>query len=181
MEIEIRAKVDNLQKMKKKLEDIGASFEEEKKQIDYIFKRKGEEKKDQGPGDFILRIRDSNKNILTFKALTDTAGVWEEHQTVIDDTKEMRIILERIGFVCCLTMIKKRIKGNLGDFEVCLDDVEGLGPHIEVELESDNKEKAKKMIMDLLGKLGIDEKNVEHKGYVALLFERQGVKYRGTG
>ncbi len=181
MEVEIRAKVKDPKEIRRKLEAMGAEFGKEKKQVDYIFKRKGEEKKEQKPGDFILRIRDSDKKTFTFKALTDVTGAWEEYQTAIDSPEQMRKILEKIGFTNSLTMTKKRTQAKLDDFEVCLDNVKGLGPHIEVELQSEDKNEAKKRILELLGKMGINEGDVEHKGYVTLLFEKQGVKYKGTG
>ncbi len=181
MEVEVRAKVDDLSSIRSRLEEMGAVFGKETRQADRIFKRRGEEKKEQGPGDFILRVRDNHKKKFTFKGLTETTGAWEEHEVEIDDAEEMIKILERTGFAECLAMTKRRIIGKLDDFEVCLDDIKELGTYIEVELGSDNAQEAKDMIMGLLKKLGIDESNVEHKGYVALLFEKQGVVFKGTG
>lgn len=181
MEVEVRAKVNDLQEMKKGLEAMGASFGKEKKQVDYIFRRKGDEKKEQKPGDFILRIRDSEKKTLALKALTDVMGAWEEYELGIDNAEEMRKIVERMGFFNSLIMVKKRIPGKLDDFSVCLDDVDGLGTYIEIELKSDDKKSAKKRLAELSSKLGIKEDNIEHKGYVVMLSEKQGIKYKGTG
>jgi len=182
MEIEIRAKVDSLKETRKKLEALGAEFEEEIEQNDYIFKRKGEEKKVQGPGSYLLRLRKAgDKTNLTFKALTETTGVWDEHQVAIDNFEETKNILLKIGFIQALRMDKKRTKGIIDNITLCLDKVEGLGDHIEAEVISDNKGDAKRKLMDLFNKIGIKEKQIEHRGYVAILFQMQGVKFDNTG
>lgn len=44
MEVEVRAKLEDPEKIRNKLEDMGAKFREQKKQTDMVFKKKGEEK-----------------------------------------------------------------------------------------------------------------------------------------
>lgn len=179
MEIEAKVKVESLNAVKKKLIDMGAQFSEKKKQVDYIFKQKGKEYAEQGPGDYIWRIRKSARNTLTFKALTETAGVWVEHETEIGNIEEMKKILLKSGFSQVLTMTKERTPGELGDFELCLDDIKELGTHLEIALDSTDEKTAKKRIVELLNKLGYDENQIIHKGYVAILFERMGVRFSG--
>lgn len=181
MEVEARVKVDNLEKLKQQLAGLGAEFLKEKTQVDSIFKKKGEEFKQQGSGDFILRIRESDKNIFTFKSLTDRAGVWVEHETEIGNPEDMKKILERTGFSKAITMTKKRLQGKLGDFEVCLDDIKELGTYMEIALDSLDGNTAKKRIVELLAQLGFPKDRIIHKGYVALIFESMGVIYNSTG
>jgi predicted adenylyl cyclase CyaB len=181
MEVEAKVRVPRLEEMRKRLESMGAVFYPEKRQHDSIFKRKGEELAPQKPGGFILRVRESSKNTLTIKVLTDRAGVWIEHETGISDPKAAKDLLEAAGFAQVLTMTKARIPGKLGDFELCLDDIKELGTHLEIALDSQDGNAAKKKIVELLGKLGFQEKDVIHKGYVAILFERLGVTFDGTG
>ena len=182
MEIEIRAKVDFLEETKKKLEGLGTEFKKEIEQNDYIFKKKGTEKDVQRPGSFLLRLRKvGDKSSLTYKALTEVTGAWDEHQIKIDNFEETKNILLKIGFIEVLTMNKKRTKGKLEDFNICLDKVKELGDHIEAEIISDNKEEAKKRLIELFAKIGIKEEQIEHKGYVAILFEKKGVKFDNTG
>ncbi len=183
MEIEIRAKVDSLDETRKKLETLGAKFEKEIEQKDYIFKRQGEEKKVQGPGSYLLRLRKTgDKTNLTFKALTDTTGVWDEHQIKIDNFEEAKNIILKIGFIESLRVNKTRTKGKLENINLCLDNVKELeGEYIEAEIISGNKEDAKRKLIDLFNKIGIKEDQIEHRGYVAMLFEMQGVKFDNTG
>jgi predicted adenylyl cyclase CyaB len=181
MEIEARVKVDDLEKVKSQLTGLGAEFYKEKVQVDSIFKRKGEELAPQGPGGFILRVRESDKNTLTLKALTEKAGVWVEHETEVSNVEEAKQILLKADFSKVFTMTKKRISGRLGDFELCLDDIKELGTYIEVALDSPDSRKSKEKIVRLLNKLGFEESQIIHKGYVAMLFERLGVTFSGTG
>ena len=52
---------------------------------------------------------------------------------------------------------------------------------IELEIISDDVDAGKKKLLELILKLGYSEKDIIHKGYVAILMERQGVKYENTG
>lgn len=181
MEVEVRVKVDNLEEIKNKLIALGAEFYKEKIQVDSFFKRKGEELAPAGPGNVLLRVRESDKNKLTFKALTEQTGVWIEHETEISNPEETKLMLEKIGFSKVTTMTKKRISGKLDEFELCLDDIKELGTYLEIALDSSDGEAAKKKLIELLNKLGFDESQIIHKGYGAMLFERLGVKFEGTG
>lgn len=180
MEIEIRSKIEDLNEIKTKLESLGATFEQETEQKDRIFKRKGTENEVQKPGSFILRLRkEEDKSKLTFKALTETTGVWEEHQVNIDNFEEAENIVLKSGFVESLALNKKRIKGKLGEFNLCLDKIDELGHWIEAEIISNNKEEGKNKLIELFSKIGITE--IEHRGYVTMLFQKQGVKFKNTG
>ncbi len=182
MEIEARVKIKNLGEIKNRLISMGADFKKEAVQNDLIFKRKEDLGRVQGAGAIMLRLRDTaEKKILTFKALTDQAGAWEEHEVLIDDIEEMKRILIKIGFVEVLHMNKKRIKGMVDDFEVCLDNIKQMGTWMEVCIESENKEKAKKRLVNFLNNLGIKENEIEHRGYIAMLLEERGFKFDNTG
>ena len=79
-------------------------------------------------------------------------------------------------------MNKTRTKGKLENINLCLDNVKELeGEYIEAEIISGNKENAKRKLIDLFNKIGIKEEQIEHRGYVAMLFEMQGVKFDNTG
>ncbi|MBZ9572206.1 class IV adenylate cyclase [Patescibacteria group bacterium] len=180
MEIEIRAKIENLTNLKKKLINLGATLGTQRRQFDVIYKKKGEEGTDQGPGSYILRIRDSDKGkFLTFKALTERRGVWEEYELKIDNVKEAKKILEKIGFIKALTLTKERTPGKLDEFNFNLDNIKELGSYIEVELIDDDGRKAQEKIKQLLFKLGISENQLERRGYPEIIFEAQGMRFNG--
>ena len=121
MEIEARVKIDDLNEIKHKLIELGAEFYNEKSQVDTFYKKKGEEYAPAGPGNVLLRVRESNKNKLTLKILTEKTGVWIEHETDISSPEQTKIILDKAGFGKVTTMTKNRIPGKLDDFEICLD------------------------------------------------------------
>jgi adenylate cyclase class 2 len=180
MEVEMKVRVEDLESMKKKLESLGARFQSAMEQRDEYFKPRGFESRAQGPGDWIVRVRRSGADkMLTLKALTEISGAWVEHETGIVNEKEMRSILENMGLLNVFTLNKNRIRGRLDEFELCLDDVRELGKFLEVALESEEKEAARDRIIDFLKGLGIEDKNIERRGYGEIIGEKLGHRFEG--
>ena len=181
MEIEVKIKTENLEGLKEELVKLGASFILPVEQVDEYYKLKGKEKETQRPGSFILRIREQEQiKRFTVKALTETTGAWIEHETGVEDPEELRKILELVGFTNVFTIKKTRTYGKLKNFEICLDDVEGLGKFVEFEIISDNPEEGKAKIMEIVTKLGLSDDQIEHRGYAAIIAQNMGVKFEGT-
>ncbi|MBN2112484.1 class IV adenylate cyclase [Candidatus Woesearchaeota archaeon] len=180
MEIETKAKVEDLSEIKKKLIDLGAEFFYTEQQDDSYYKPKGKEMADQGPGDFITRIREGKKNQLAIKELTNRAGVWHEYETDISNVEQAKKILEKLGLVNIFDVNKKREHGKLDGMSLCLDDIKQLGKYLEVEVIGEDGEDGKKRIDSLFKKLGIKQSQVEHKGYARIIHERMGVRIRGV-
>lgn len=180
MEVEIKAKVKNFTNIKSKLIKLGAKLEKSKKQLDVFYKPKKEVRSTLRPGSYILRIRESGNNkFLTFKALTPIKGVWEEHELRIDNTNEMKKILERLNLVRVFSINKIRITARLGDFELNLDRVKELGNYIEIGLIDKDGEKAQNKIREVYSKLGISEKQLERRGYGEIIVASMGIKSNG--
>jgi adenylate cyclase class 2 len=178
MEIEVKAKVSSLIMIKKKLQKRGVHFGKPDKQVDHYFKQKGKEKEPQGPGSALLRVRESGKRLeLTVKKLTDRKGVWEEYEVTASD-KNIFKILHAIGFVEVFTITKTRTEGTYKQYQICLDNIKELGNYIEVEKFGTNGEKIQKEIIFFLTSLGIQEKQIERRGYAQILFMNMGVKYK---
>ncbi len=177
MEIEARVKINDFEALEQKLVSIGAEFFMKKKQTDYVYKTKGKELESLGPGSFILRVRESNKNVLTYKSLTKNPGVFEEYETEISNPKAMKKIITSSGFGLVYTMVKTRIPGKLEDFTLCLDDVEGLGKYMEIELDSDEEDIAMERINGLFEKIGFKPEEITRKGYSLMILEKLGVGY----
>ena len=175
MEVEVKAKVDNLEEIKNKLRDLGTTFDKRiKKEEDFYYKI-GSEIYNFEPGSFVLRVRDGNKGkLLTFKALTDRYGVWDEHEVKIDNIEEMKKILEKSRFTLAYQVSKERISGTLDEFSFNLDKVKELGDYIEVELISNDAEKAQDRIKDFLKKLEIKENQFERRGYPEIIAGNKG-------
>lgn len=71
MEVEAKVRIVNIARLRKKLEAVAARFSSPLNQFDAIYRPKGRELATQGPGDFMIRIRQSSQNSLTVKGLTD--------------------------------------------------------------------------------------------------------------
>jgi len=182
MEIEARVKVENLELLRSKLKELGAQFGRKEKQSDVIFKPKGQEQVVQKAGSYILRIRKTDsKTIFTFKALTEVAGSWVEHELEISSAEEMEKIILALGFVNSLEVHKEREHAQLGELNLCLDRVKELGDYLEVEIISEDVKLGKQKMIQFLNELGYSENEIIHNGYVALLFKQKGVKFENTG
>jgi predicted adenylyl cyclase CyaB len=172
MEVEVKAKVDDLNGYREKLKEMGV-----------VFGGPGFEKKINGPGDFIVRIRDHDgKYTLTSKTLTEVLGVWDEYETGIENPESVEKMLLLFGFVNAFNITKTREKGHLEGFEIILDDVKELGKFIEIAQETDNKEgneEIRKRIIGLFSELGLSEDSLEKRGYGEILGAQMGVKFGG--
>ena len=178
MEIEIRAKLDNKEETIKKLRELGWIGEDEIDQEDTYYVHKTIEKELRGAGDPIMRIRKSPKgHFLTVKVLTEEKGVWVEHETEVINLEETKNILVKTGFVKTFIIEKKRIKGKIDDMEVCIDDLNKIGPYVECEIISDDKDSAFERLSDFLKSIGISEENFERRGYGRIFAEMEGIKF----
>ena len=179
MEVEVKAKVENLDEIRTILESMGATFTGKLYQKDSVNKLKGEEKNVE-PGSFMLRIREErDKNYLTFKAFTDRFGAWEEYETEILDPREMDKILKRVGFVTVMTLTKEREPGKIGKYSFNLDKIKELGDYIEVEIISDDSKSAQEEIMKFLKSLGINKDQFERRGYPEIVYAKEGIFSKG--
>ena len=75
----------------------------------------------------------------------------------------------RLGFkpVAEVSKIRKRYK--IDEFEICLDDVEGVGTFVEVETKGDNMAELRDKALAILENLNL--RNTERKSYLELLLE----------
>ncbi len=176
-EIEIKAKIDNIEKMREKLLALGCEFSEPLFQEDIIFLPVGIEFSDIIKGTPVVRIRLSNDKVtLTLKKKISQGNelIKLEKEIIISDKNTAREIVEQMGFHEVLKVNKERIECGYQDMTVCLDEVAGLGSLIEVEKMSEDEDSAKvqKSLFAFLQTLGIDEGDKVTKGYDTLLYEK---------
>lgn len=122
-----------------------------------------------------LRIREQGKKIIfTYKIPVSNNLDKLEFESGIDNPEAMAHICEQLGFVLHVRVNKVRRKGRYKDYEICLDEVEGLGSFIEVEKMSDKDgEEIQKELWEFLKSLGIEEKDRERYGYDILLEQKR--------
>ena len=177
-EIEIKLRVQNLEELEKKLTDSGLVISKEITQDDIVYVPKDvlEPFSNVKAGDTFIRIRKQNGiNTLTLKQQRGVGLDKTEHETIIDNSEQMHQILLLMGWKAAVSVIKKRKKGKLGEYEICLDKVEGLGSFIELEKMTDDENadpgQIKKELFDALRPFELTEKDDETKGYDILMYQ----------
>lgn len=149
-------------------------------QRDVYFTEQGFTDRVHGPGSAIARVRYTElATTLNMKRLTSRDGVWEEMETRVHDGGVAELIMAAMGAQRAVTVHKKRRAGRLGDIEILIDEVEGLGIYLEVAIQVDTEiDRARTSIEDFLRELEIAPERVELRGYPMILLQQQGVSFR---
>ena len=129
-----------------------------------------------------LRIRSEKKgederHIFTLKRSVTNQLDSIEHETGIDDPEQMVNIIHELGYVLYSDLTKTRQKAQIGDIEICLDTVEGLGDFIEAEkLVADDAEYQPVIdeLWALFDEIGVSRDNEVTDGYDVLMNKRLG-------
>ncbi|MCK4808161.1 MAG: class IV adenylate cyclase [Candidatus Aenigmarchaeota archaeon] len=159
IEVEVRARVDSLDDVRKILDNMGAKLVKSSTQVDKVFELDKflDSEHRVLEGGIIARIRqDDGKTKVQFKEISRTDGAGMELSSEVGDISLAVEFLEKLDFKECFTSRKKRDKYSYDGFIICLDDVELLGTFIEVEKmvdSSDLKEKTKEDCIRLLEKI----------------------------
>ena len=175
IEIEIKAEVKDIEKVKDNLKKADARFIKTEEQVDRIFGHSMflDENKFITEGGLSARIRQVNdKKQIDFKEITrDKAGI--EVSAEIGSVEDGLRFLKKLGFEEAFTLKKSRDVFQYNDFTICLDKVDKLGNFIEIEklvsLNSE-EEKIRQECMELLNKLAPDPQ-IERKKYGDLIQE----------
>ena len=171
IEVEVKAKIDDFKEMEEKLENIGAVKSKTEFQEDIYF---ASPIVDFAQTDEALRIRTTNNNtFITYKGpkLNDKAKTRKEVEMTIENSEKATDIFTEIGFMEVRTVRKNRQYYTYENFEISLDDVEGLSPYMEIEIALDDSEdysQAQDEIFKLFEKLGITD-GFERTSYLELL------------
>ncbi|MBQ2636045.1 MAG: class IV adenylate cyclase [Methanobrevibacter sp.] len=171
IEVEVKAKINSFKEMEEKLEKLGATKSKEEYQEDIYFQSPIV---DFAKTDEALRVRTTNNNIfITYKGpkIDKDSKTRKEVEMNIESAEKAKDIFEEIGFKQARTVRKNRQYYTYENFEISLDDVEGLSPYMEIEVGMDDGEdysKAQDEIFKLFEKLGITE-GFERTSYMELL------------
>lgn len=179
MEIEVKAKLRDKNHVVQKLTALGCKFSDIKTQDDMVWVEKTGSLEDFLSNKIFLRIRIQNGDeiIMTAKSPKGKSGneslVKREHEIVVNSADEARSILSMIGFHEAVRVIKKRQTTHCNGYEICVDEVEGLGFFIELEKIAEDKDTAaiQEQMMEFLKTLGIVSDDQVKKGYDILMLE----------
>lgn len=172
-EIEVKARVRNIEELLKNAASLGIVFGEEISQKDTIYETtlpKGDPKWN------IFRIRQQNgTTILNMKyKASSRRRDNHERESVVDNPKEVADMLERLGYMPSVNIRKHRRTAKYNDLELCIDVVDELGTFIEVEkLAADDADvdAVQSRLWNLLRKLGVEDPDRVTKGYDSLIHE----------
>ncbi len=178
IEIEIKVKIDSFDLLKNNLLKLGKSIKSIKQIDEYYTPCHRDFFAPKNPTEW-LRIRTNpdgaifeyDKSInMRENGQQDCA---QEYETEIRQADELRKILEFLDFKKVIIVEKQREYWDCENFEVVLDEVNGLGYFVEVELKEncDDAMLGRQKCIEFLGKLGIIiyENDIIKSGYPVLL------------
>ena len=183
IEVEVKAKIESFDEMRKKLDEIGAVKVKTEHQEDRYF---NSPVKDFAETDEALRIRETRSDekhnlFITYKGpkIDAKSKTREEVEMEIEDADKCSKIFENLGFKEVRTVVKDREYYKYENYEISLDDVHGLEPYMEIEISlEDNCDytEAQNSIFELFEKLGITD-GFERTSYLELLEEMDEWKF----
>jgi len=178
-EIEIKLKADNFPVIEKRLKEMGCNLSEPISQHDVIYSLKAsvEEFESAKEGDIIIRIRHLKDSAeLNLKQQRSNEMDNLEYETEVADPEAAHAILTILGWRPVIEVKKVRRKGKLGEYEICLDEVERLGTFVELEkLTTDDADPTvvREELFATLETLGLSRNNEETKGYDTQIYQRR--------
>ncbi len=177
-EIEVKARVVDEAAFEKCLVGAGIELSEPKKQHDRVYSEPGAS--DNAFGANWLRIRTENDTLHKFTLKSSVQGHLDsiEHETKVDDPKELENIILAMHFVPYSDLTKIRRKAKKGEIEICYDVVPGLGTFIEAEkmmTHDADHDAVVAELWDLLTKLGVSRDQEVHEGYDVLERKQRGL------
>jgi adenylate cyclase class 2 len=120
---------------------------------------------------YVLRVRQTIGGAkLTYKSFEgSTDGSWIEIESSISDPEAVQLMLSKIGLAEYMRITKIRESSKIGDVEVNLDKIQGLGVFIEMEVMSQDVQVGRDLLRDLAESLGIPRSQTVTQGYVQLM------------
>lgn len=124
-----------------------------------------------------IRVLDT-KNILSYKKFVDKTedknSYCIEHEIEIEDIDTLTKILNDLRIDKTITIKKERKSFYIDDLlEVSLDDVDGLGKFVELEIKNEGKlSQGLNTIKELTEKFMLSEDMRDYEGYSYLLYEK---------
>lgn len=175
-EIEIKLRIRDLDAIEKKLIEIGSVFSAPIRQHDTNYTKGGstEEWQESKEDHVIIRIRRQDTGAeFNLKQQRSSESDNLEYETKVEDPEALHNILLTLGYSPEIEVKKVRRKGKLGEYEICLDEVEKLGNFMEIEkLTTDdaNPEAIREELFKAIEPLGLTRADEETKGYDTQIF-----------
>ena len=123
-----------------------------------------------------------SQSVMTYKGKKlDTVSMSRrELETGVADAKTCMGIFEALGFEMVPPVVKKiRQEYTLDNMNACVDQVQGLGNFLEMEMvieEQDNKEEALLQIEKMLDSLGYRMEDTTRRSYLSMLQRKEAAE-----
>ena len=163
--IEIKAKVPDLEILRRKVEKLDVKETNEIFQEDTFFKTE--------KGRLKLRVFSENKGELIYYVRDNSTGPKRSYYYIYK-TNEPEILKKILEFTLGIRGVvkKKRLYYIVGNTRIHLDEVKNLGSFIELEVvlsAGQNENEGKVIANDLMAKLDINKKDLIDKAYIDLI------------
>jgi adenylate cyclase class 2 len=172
IEVESKYRSPGNEKIEKALVKLGATQISNGPMEDLYFAHPS---RDFGKTDEALRLRKREDGAeLTYKGPrihADGAKAREEITLRTDNPLTMQRIVERLGFKESYVLRKTRTSYMLDKLRVDIDDVEGLGEFVELEVLTESPERSKQLLELARAELGLEK--LEPKTYLEMIIEKQ--------
>lgn len=171
-EIEIKVRVRDTEQTLAGIQKAGIQLSAPKKQHDVVYSRPGALAGD--PSENWLRVRTENDRQVTFTLKRSVTSELDsiEHETLVDSAPEITAIIKLLGYELYTEITKVRRKAQVGNIEICYDEVPGLGTFVEAEklcAEDTDNTAVEAELWEFLEGLGLQKADQEFSGYDVLL------------
>jgi adenylate cyclase class 2 len=171
IEVEAKYRSPGNDKVEKTLARLGAKKISEGAMEDVYFAHPS---KDFGKTDEALRLRTGQEHAeLTYKGPrmhTQNTKAREEITLLTDNPLAVQRIVERLGFRESYNVKKRRVSYLLDKLRIDVDDVDGLGEFVELEVLTESPERSEQLLETARKELGLEK--IEPKTYLELLIEK---------
>jgi predicted adenylyl cyclase CyaB len=164
LNIELKARCEDLGKLRESCESLGAEGQEPERQIDTYF----------SVSHGRLKLRESSESgaELIYYARGDVAGARESHYDLyqVEDPEGLKAILTKALSVSAV-VTKRRETFVIGNVRIHLDKVQGLGGFVELQGTVDHSGELPLVADEVQGvqrALGIDPQSLVKESYAAL-------------
>ena len=126
------------------------------------------------PGMIVLRTRTvGDKHLLTLKKRGTKSIESKEIEFAVSDCNLCKELIRTLGYKEMVTVDKKRITTQYKDYNICIDEVKGLGSFIEIEILTDEQDKTsyyEQKMLELCLKLRINVDNKIDSHYDTMVY-----------
>lgn len=171
VEVEIKARVEDLDTIRTRLLELGAKAMRTTRQRDQYLAHPSRSFEET---DEALRVRvEDEQAFLTYKGpkLDASTKTRRELEVTIEDADTVLAVFEALGFTPVPLVEKEREAFTWEDVIVTLDEVDGVGSFVEVEHTApvDGVDVAREQVLSLASKLGLER--LERRSYLEMLLE----------